>query len=115
MKPIKNYPGYFVSRGGDVISKRFKKPLCKLKHPDGYVAVCLFSNGKGKYQLIHRIVATTYLANPNNLLVVNHKNGQRDDNRVENLEWASYKENTHHILKRRCICPVCGTQFEPHI
>ena len=60
----------------------------------GYLVIII----KGKTYRIHRMVAIKYIPNPNNEPVVNHKNGNKYDNRVENLEWVSYKSNTEHAL-----------------
>lgn len=60
----------------------------------GYRRVGLHSCGKGKYLRVHRLVAAAFLGD--SVLQVNHKNGVRDDNRLENLEWVTQSENTQH-------------------
>ena len=72
-----------------------------LRDNAGYQYVTLYNNsGKGKDFSVHYLVATLYIANPNNLPMVNHKNHNRNDNTVENLEWVTYSENMVHFGKK---------------
>lgn len=72
----------------------------KLHHDkDGYFRVSLNNGNKKKMKYVHRLVCQTFLDNPNNLPQVNHKNGIKDDNRLENLEWCSRSENIQHRIK----------------
>lgn len=66
----------------------------------GYVQIRLtrFAGDKIKTYLIHRLVAITYLPNPENKPQVNHKNGKKHDNRLCNLEWATRSENKRHSI-----------------
>ncbi|MBZ6396552.1 MULTISPECIES: HNH endonuclease [Pantoea] len=79
------------------------------KNTNGYYKVCLMNNGKGKNFLVHRLVAEKYIPNPKNLPQVNHINGVKTDNRVENLEWcdASYngKHSYAHLYRQRTSLP----------
>lgn len=61
-----------------------------------YPMVCLFKDGKKKRHLVHRLVAEAYVANPNALPQVNHLNGDKSDNRAENLEWCNGSINRIH-------------------
>jgi hypothetical protein len=63
---------------------------------DGYRYVFLVINGKRFKRLVHRMVANVFIPNPENKPQVNHIDGVRDNNRVENLEWCTAKENSIH-------------------
>lgn len=65
----------------------------------GYHKVNLKVDKKAKGTLVHRLVAMAFLPNPNNLPEVNHKNGIKTDNRIENLEWVTHSENMRHALE----------------
>ena len=102
--PVHGYDNiYWVNPRGEVYGKSHKKLLKPILTSDGYYTVNLSKPKEGggssqKSHLIHRLVATLFIANPNPLvkLQVNHKNGVRNDNRVENLEWVSHSENIQH-------------------
>lgn len=93
---------YLVSNTGKIYSLNSKKILKGGKFPNGYL-FCTFGR-KSKNELIHRIVAETFIPNPHNLPCVDHINGNRQDNRVENLRWCTHKENSNfEIAKDRMI------------
>jgi hypothetical protein len=104
MRDILGYEGqYSVTKDGKIYShkrRRFLKPT-NLK---GYQRVKLRdskNNQKRSEQLVHRLVAKTFISNPNNKLEINHKNYIRDDNRIENLEWCTRIENVRHSIVNR--------------
>ena len=96
-KEIKDFPGYTITDDGKVISYKFKKPRIMKTwfQKDGYENIKLCKENKTYHFLIHRLVAEAFIPNPDNLSEVNHKNKIRYDNRVENLEWCTRKENLY--------------------
>lgn len=62
----------------------------------GYKEVALSKDGKTRTVLLHRLIAQHFIDNPDNLPCVNHKNGIKSDNRIENLEWCTRSQNTKH-------------------
>ena len=96
-KPIERAKGiYSVSNKGRIRNNRTGYILKPIKWTKGYVKVNLKVNGNSDGQMIHRLVATAFIPNPENKPEVNHKNGIHDDNRVENLEWVTGEENRKH-------------------
>ena len=91
-------PRILVSNKGNIVSyKRGFGYQLKVCHSNsGYQRVGL--GAQGAY-LVHRLVAETWLANPNHYKEVNHINGDKDDNRVENLEWTTRGENVRHAFR----------------
>ena len=100
-KMIPGYEGkYEVSDQGRVWSVGGDRELRPNRMTHGYTCVHLYSGGKKSrvVKTIHRLVAHAFLPNPLGLSEVNHKNFSRSDNRVDNLEWVSRKENVAHAL-----------------
>lgn len=75
------------------------KVLNQTHDKDGYVKVYFSNQGNENNFSVHRLVAKTFILNPNNLPQVNHINSIRDDNRLENLEWVTAKENSEHAYE----------------
>jgi hypothetical protein len=105
-KEVKVYPDYKISNLGQVKNKHGKVLVSINNH--GYATLKLFKGNKPKRFSIHRLVAEAFIPNHENKETVNHINSIRNDNRVENLEWATPKENNDHrynneFLKRTLL------------
>lgn len=80
---------YLISNLGRVISFNSGSEMAQYVHRNGYASVKLSKNGVHKTHLIHRLVATAFVSNPDDLLEVNHKDGNKLNNRADNLEWVT--------------------------
>lgn len=93
-KVIKEYPLYSVSTHGRIMKNSTKKIMKPSKKPNGYMSINLFTaDGRRKKELVHRLVALTFIPNTERLPEVNHIDRIRDNNIVSNLEWVTRKEN----------------------
>ena len=92
-KDIKGYEGlYQVSNFGRIANKKYKIKTNEL-YKNGYLYVDLYKYNKRKRMLVHRLVAKAFISNPNNLPQVNHIDGNKENNNVENLEWCTCSYN----------------------
>ena len=100
-KTVKGFDMYQVSTEGKVISHYGEKPKYLKPAVDaiGYNHVRLYKEDGAKLFKLHRLVAEHFLENPKKLRTINHKNGDKTDNRVENLEWLSHSDNVKHAWK----------------
>jgi hypothetical protein len=94
-KDIEGHPGYRVSSFGRVWSDKAGRVLKATVYKRGYPGVTL--NGKNRY--VHQLVAQAFFSNPDNKKTVNHKDGDKTNNHVDNLEWATYTENCLHAVR----------------
>lgn len=86
---------YEITREGQVINKTNGHILTPQLNGKGYLRVKI----DGKLQFVHRLVAQKYIPNPNNYEQVNHKDGNKLNNNVDNLEWTSNQMNRDHAVK----------------
>lgn len=94
---IEGYEGlYQVSSWGRVKNSRSGRVLKAGKNNDGYLRVNLCKHGNVKQYYIHRLVAKTFIPNPQNKPQVNHIDEDKENNRVENLEWCTVRANLNH-------------------
>lgn len=98
-KDIDGYEGiYKISNFGNVLSVKNNKLRAIHLDKDGYCRVMLCKNGRKKSSIVHRLVANAFIPNLENKPQVNHKNGIKTDNRLENLEWVTNSENMKHAF-----------------
>ena len=101
-KPVKGFDDYFISNKGRVKSTKHKKPKIR-KHSVSnystkYPCVVLSKNNKPKCLFVHKLVAQAFIPNTENKPNVNHIDGDKKNNNVNNLEWVTPKENTRHAI-----------------
>jgi hypothetical protein len=96
-KKIEGFEDYEVSTNGVVISNKYsKKRILKKELSKGYLRVSLCKENKVKRFLVHRLVALSFLKNEDNKKCVNHKDGNKLNNSLGNLEWSTHSENEIH-------------------
>lgn len=98
MKEHPYFKNYLISDKGQVVNKRTGKKIKQSKNEFGYLTVKLLDpvDGSWKTRKVHRIVAEVYIENPENKPEVNHKDGVKFNNHIDNLEWVTSKENKDH-------------------
>ncbi len=102
MKIIPDFSNYMVDKEGNVYSKNYNKTgimkiMKQRKNRYGYMQIQITrDDGKRKLMSVHRLVALTFIPKVKGKDYINHKNGIKNDNRVENLEWCTASENTKH-------------------
>lgn len=117
---IKDFPDYYATDNGDIYSRNLyhkTNPQCRIKKitlcrlPNGYMYVNLYKGTKQYKRYVHRLIAETFISNPENKPEVNHKNGNKTDNCIKNLEWVSKSENGLHkyrVLGCKTSKPIQG-------
>ena len=108
MKDILGYEGlYKATKSGKIWSSYYNRYLGHTqKHR--YVKLVLVKDGDHTPVLAHRLIAVAFIPNPENKPHINHKNGVKSDNRVENLEWCTNAENVSHAHKTKLIVISSG-------
>ena len=120
--PIKNFEDrYLINKNGQVKSlKPFRGSnpiILKGSCPKGYLLVTLQDVSKKikKVRSIHRLLAETFIPNPNNYPVINHKDGNKLNNSLDNLEWCTVSHNNLHAYKNGLNKAVNGEKHYRHI
>ena len=93
---INGFSNYTISDTGDVINIKTNTPKSAWVGANGYLTVDLYSKGKSHKHYIHRLLAEHFIPNPLNKRTVNHIDGNKLNNSLDNLEWATYAENMKH-------------------
>ena len=106
-KLIDDYPNYSISTCGKVKNNTSGNILNTSVHRNGYEIINIKPNGRGagKTLKVHRLVAITFIPNPDNKPQVNHLDGDKCNNHLENLEWATASENMKHAVKNGLLTP----------
>jgi hypothetical protein len=99
---------YLVDTRGAVFSEHKDEYLKPFLNPSGYLLVDLHHNHKSYYRQVHRLVAEAFIPNPDKLPTVNHIDGDKTNNRIDNLEWMSIKDNVRHAWSTGLAKPRCG-------
>lgn len=94
---VKGFPGYVINQQGVVIGPK-GTPLTHFLNVDGYPVVYVRLDGKNCCKRVHRLLAEAFIPNPTNLPVVNHKDGNKENFSLDNLEWVTIKENCQHAV-----------------
>ena len=110
-KQISGYNNYYIYDNGDVLNISTNKILKGSIGENGYKYYRLSKDNNKTMFYAHRLVAEHFLENPNSLPVVNHKDGNKLNNQLSNLEWVSYSENTQHAHNNNLIKKVSKREY----
>ena len=106
---INYYRNYMISNRGEVFSLSHAKLLKPFQNPNGYIYITLSKHGKTKCIKVHRLVAEYFVYNPDKKEYVNHKDGNKSNNYMTNLEWVTASENQKHAARNGLIYFHRGT------
>ena len=114
-KIIEGFPNYTISSEGVVFNLRTQKIQKLQTDRDGYMVVNLSNDGIKKRKRVHRLVATAFIPTDDYSLTVNHKDGNKQNNSVDNLEWLSNLDNIRHAYSTGLAIPKQNPKGEKSI
>lgn len=106
---IEEYPKYSISNSGVVKNRQTGRILKLFKNPQGYFTLRLFKNNKAKTLTVHSLVAATFLGKRPFKMEVNHKDGIKTNNNIENLEYVTRSGNAKHMYQMGLCQPKRGS------
>lgn len=106
--PITGFSNYAVSNDGRVKNTVTDRELKPIRERTGYSHVTLCNGGKHHQTSIHRLVAQEFIPNPDDKPMVNHIDGDKANNRVDNLEWCTPSENMQHAYRTGLQKPIAS-------
>lgn len=96
-RKINNFDRYYIDTDGNIYDTKYNdRKICQWVDNVGYYQCNLYKDKKRYFKRVHRLVAETFIDNPQNLPEVNHKDGNKLNNNIINLEWATNSDNTQH-------------------
>ena len=105
-RDIEGYDNYEISTYGRIRSKKLNIIMKTHNNHRGYEQICLRQNGSRHSCKVHRLVAETFIPNPDNLPQVNHIDGDKWNNNIDNLEWCTEQQNIQHAIQNGLMQPI---------
>lgn len=113
-KNITDYPNYKINNNGEIINIKTNKKIKNFKGNDGYIRIYLFKNSKKKGFLVHRLVAQAFIPNPKNFKEVNHKDEDKQNNNINNLEWCEHRYNCNYGTMQKRKAKGCCKRIKQY-